>query len=156
MATLSLTGRALRLLSSREHSRTELERKLARYEEVPGSLAQVLDALEAKNFISEQRVAESLVHRRASKLGVARMQQELQAKGLETQTIQEALQIARSTELQRAHAIWQKKFGKNIQSTSDVQERARQMRFLASRGFGGDTIRKVMGGSLEDDFTDPA
>jgi regulatory protein len=80
----------------------------------------------------------------------------VQAKGLETQTIQEALQIARSTELQRAHAIWQKKFGKNIQSASDAQERARQMRFLASRGFGGDTIRKVMGGSLDDDFTDPA
>ena len=40
--TLSLTGRALRLLSAREHSRAELERKLARFEEEPGALARVL------------------------------------------------------------------------------------------------------------------
>ena len=41
--TLSLTGRALRLLSTREHSRAELERKLARFEEEAGQLAKVLD-----------------------------------------------------------------------------------------------------------------
>ena len=35
----SLKGRALRLLSQREHSRAELERKLAPHEEVPGELA---------------------------------------------------------------------------------------------------------------------
>jgi regulatory protein len=57
-SSLSLTGRALRLLSAREHSRSELERKLARFEEVPGSLAEVLDKLEAKDFINAQRVVD--------------------------------------------------------------------------------------------------
>jgi regulatory protein len=147
-ATLSLTGRALRLLSAREHSRTELERKLARFEEVPGTLAQALDALEAKNYINPQRVAESVVHRRSAKLGVARMRQELQAKGLEQHTIQEALQQARSTELARAHAIWIKKFG---QPAQDAAGRAKQMRFLAGRGFGGDTIHRVVGGGCHID-----
>ncbi|MEY3627860.1 MAG: hypothetical protein RL163_2359, partial [Pseudomonadota bacterium] len=45
---ISLKGRALRLLSQREHSRVELERKLAAHEEEPGSLARALDELEAK------------------------------------------------------------------------------------------------------------
>ena len=79
----SLTGRALRLLSGREHSRAELERKLQQFEEEPGRLAKVLDELQAKDFINEQRVVESVVHRRAAKLGASRIKQELQAKGLE-------------------------------------------------------------------------
>ena len=62
---LSLIGRALRLLAAREHSRAELERKLARFEEEPGTLARALDQLEAKDFISEERVLASVLHRRA-------------------------------------------------------------------------------------------
>ncbi|MBP9150560.1 MAG: recombination regulator RecX, partial [Rhodoferax sp.] len=69
---LSLRGRALRLLSGREYARLELERKLAPFEEAPGSLAGVLDDLQARGFISEQRVVESLLNRRAAKLGAAR------------------------------------------------------------------------------------
>ena len=44
----SLKGRALRLLSQREHSRTELERKLAQHEEVPGELAKGFGFLQSK------------------------------------------------------------------------------------------------------------
>ena len=69
---LSLKGRALKLLAAREHSRSELEKKLASHEEVPGELAQALDELQAKGFISEQRVVESVFHRRAGRLGAAR------------------------------------------------------------------------------------
>ena len=56
---LSLKGRALRLLSGREHSRAELERKLAPHETEPGQLRRVLDELQAKDFINEQRVVDS-------------------------------------------------------------------------------------------------
>src|SRR5450830_358643 len=66
---ISLKGRALRYLAMREHSRAELERKLAPHEEVPGELAQALDELQARGFIDEQRVIESLLYRRASRLG---------------------------------------------------------------------------------------
>ena len=61
---LSLKGRALRLLSAREHSRAELERRLAQFEEEPGTLAKALDALQAKGFINDQRVIESVLNRR--------------------------------------------------------------------------------------------
>jgi regulatory protein len=143
----SLKGRALRLLSGREHSRAELERKLQQFEEQPGSLALALDDLQAKGFISEQRVVESVLNRRAAKLGASRIQQELQAKGLDRQVVSEAVAELRNTELARARAVWQKKFD---HPPEDAAERAKQMRFLASRGFGGDTIHRVVSGGDDD------
>jgi regulatory protein len=87
----SLKGRALRLLSQREHSRLELERKLAEHETEPGQLAKALDELQARGFISEARVIESVIHRRAGKLGTARVRQELAAKGLSGDAVAEAM-----------------------------------------------------------------
>ena len=139
---LSLKGRALRLLSQREHSRAELERKLAAHEAEPGSLGRALDELQAKGFISEERVVESVIHRRASKLGTARVQQELAAKGLSPESMADALEQLRGTELERARAVWSRKFG---ESATDPKERAKQMRFLLSRGFVAEVVRKVTG-----------
>jgi regulatory protein len=138
---LSLKGRALRALAAREYSRAELERKLAAFEEAPGDLARALDDLAAKGFIDEQRVADSLVHRRGSKLGAARVLQELKAKGVEPGAIAQATEQLRTTEYERAHEVWRKKFGEVATNPSD---KARQMRFLATRGFTGDVIRRVM------------
>jgi regulatory protein len=143
---LSLKGRALRLLGAREHSRAELERKLASYEAEPGSLGRVLDALQAKGFINEQRVLESVLHRRSAKLGVTRIRQELQGKGLAPEAVLEAVEQLRATEFERAREVWRKKFG---EPPTDAAERAKHMRFLASRGFGGDTIHKVVSGSFD-------
>jgi regulatory protein len=125
----------------REHSRYELERKLARFAESPAALAQVLDALEAKNYIHPERVAESWVYRRAGKWGAQRMQQELEAKGIETHVIDAALQQAKATEFARAQQVWQKKYG---QPTQDRAELAQQMRFLLGRGFNSDVVRRVV------------
>ena len=142
-AQISLKGRALRLLSGREHSRAELEKKLRAHEETPGELAQALDELQAKGFINEQRVVESVIHRRAARLGAGRVKQELQAKGISAEAVAEAVQALRSTELQRAREVWRKKFG---EPATDAAGRAKQMRFLASRGFGAEAIRRVVGG----------
>ena len=144
----SLKGRALRLLSQREHSRQELERKLRPFEEVPGELATALDLLQAKDFINEQRVVESVINRRASKLGAARIKQELQSKGIEGQAIQEAMHAVRASELERAREVWRKKFG---QAATTPAERAKQVRFLASRGFGGEAIARVVSGAFDAD-----
>ena len=144
---ISLTGRALRLLSSREHSRAELERKLAHYEEEPGALAKVLDALAAKDFINEGRVVDSVLNRRSAKLGTQRIKQELQAKGLEPEAVAEAVDKLRASEVDRAREVWRKKFGA---PPKDAAERGKQMRFLASRGFGGDTIHRVVAGGDDD------
>ena len=158
----SLKGRALRLLSGREYSRTELERKLKTHEESPGLLTQALDELQAKGFINEQRVLDSVIHRRSAKLGAARIRQELQHKGLDPDAVKAAIQDLQATEFERAHAIWCKKFGAaaaatanrddnddtvdtaGMRATPGAAERGRQIRFLMARGFGSDTIRRVM------------
>jgi regulatory protein len=145
---LSLKGRALRLLGGREHSRAELERKLRKHEEEAGQLAQVLDELQAKGFISEQRVVDSVLHRRAPRLGAGRLRQELQAKGIDGELVAQALQQLRGTELSRARDVWQRKFG---QPPRDATERGRQARFLAARGFGGEVIHRVLGAAAEDE-----
>ena len=145
---LSLKGRALRYLAAREHSRQELERKLAEFEEEPGQVAAVLDDLQAKGFISAQRVAESVIHRRSAKVGSARIRQELQAKGLDDETVATAMASLKATELVRAREVWRKKFG---EPPTDAAERGRQMRFLAARGFDAEMVRKVVAGSGDDD-----
>ena len=147
--TLSLKGRALRLLSQREHSRAELVTKLARHVQEGDDLAAVLDDLEAKDFINETRVVESVVHRRASRLGASRIRQELQAKGLPAEAVQHAMDQLKDTELDRAREVWLRKFGAVAE---DAQARARQVRFLMTRGFSGEVVHRVVrgGGEPED------
>ncbi|MDO5624677.1 MAG: recombination regulator RecX [Pseudomonadota bacterium] len=137
----SLKSRALRYLAAREHSRAELQTKLAAHETAPGELARVLDELTAKGFISEQRAADSLLRRRAPRLGAARVLQELRAKGLPSDVLKAAAEQLRGSEFARAHAVWAKKFAHPPQ---DAAERARHMRFLASRGFSGEVVRRVL------------
>lgn len=145
---LSMKGRALRLLAQREHSRAELERKLRAHEQHEGELSHALDALQAKGFINEERVAESVVHRRASKLGVNRVKAELQAKGLDDAVVRDAVEALRTTEQERAAEVWRKKFG---QHPRDAAERAKQMRFLAARGFAAEVVRRVVNASGDDE-----
>ncbi len=139
--SLSLKGRALRYLAAREHSRAELERKLGPHEETPGQLALVLDELQAKDFISEARVVESVINRRAARFGAARIRYELLNKGLGAEAVAGAVASLKSSELERAREIWRKKFDG---PAADPAARAKQMRFLAARGFGGDIIRRVV------------
>ncbi len=156
----SLKGRALRLLAMREYSRLELERRLRRHEVEPGQLQAVLDDLQAKGFIDTQRVIASVVHQRAAKLGLARIRQELQHKGIGGEDARDALAALQATEVERARQVWRKKFDSSDAKSNapsgapmDAAQRARQMRFLASRGFTGDTIRRVVSGAqdLSDD-----
>jgi regulatory protein len=143
----SLKSRALRLLSQREHSRTELERKLSQHEQAPGELAKALDELQARDFINDGRAIESVVHRRAGKLGAARVKQELAAKGLSGEAVAAAMEGLRGTELDRAQGVWRKKFGS---PATDANERAKQIRFLLTRGFNAEIVRKVVQGADED------
>lgn len=138
---LSLKGRALKLLAGREHSRQELERKLAQHEQEPGQLKQALDELQARGFIDAQRVADSVLHRRAGRLGASRIRQELQAKGLDAETVTAAVAGLQATEFERAREVWRRKFG---EPPADAAQRARQARFLLARGFGGEVVRRVL------------
>ena len=141
--TLSLKGLALRLLSQREHSRAELVTKLGPHVQEGEDLGALLDDLQAKDFINETRVVESVVHRRASRLGAARIRQELQSKGLPAEAVQCAVEQLKDSELDRAREVWRRKFGA---VAPDAPARAKQMRFLMARGFSGDVVHRVVRG----------
>ena len=145
--SISLKGRALRLLAGREQSRAELHKKLSPHADTPEQLTQVLDELEAKDFISEARVVDSVVNRRSGRFGASRIKHELLGKGLDPERVAEAVSQLKSSDLERAREIWRKKFA---EPAADQAGRTKQMRFLAGRGFGGDVIRRVMAGGDDD------
>ena len=152
-AALSVKGRALRYLSQREHSRVELERKLARHVEdtedatAQAQIAAALDDLAAKGLLSEARTAESVLNSQGRRYGVRRLKQTLQGKGLAPELVDSTLQQARGTELERAREVWRRRFG---EPAADAAERAKQMRFLAGRGFEGEVIRRVVRGAEDE------
>ena len=173
---VSLRQRALMWLAQREHSRKELHDKLLRWvraQEAVQSLAarapsaqaagsagpaqqpearripDLLDELEAAGHLSDTRVVESRIHVRAARFGNLRIERELQQLGVGPS--EEVRSTLRATELERARSVWTRKFG---QPAATAAERAKQMRFLAGRGFGADTIRAVLNSAQEDDVPD--
>ncbi|WP_459618780.1 recombination regulator RecX [Bordetella sp. 2513F-2] len=144
----SLKARAVGYLSRREHSRTELARKLRPYADDPHELESVLDALQREGWLSNARFAQSLAHRRAPRQGTARIVQELRQHGLDEQQVSELRDTLRATEYQRALEVWRKRFDA---PPADRTGYARQARFLAGRGFAHDVIRRILGGAHDDD-----
>ena len=116
-------------------------------EEGEADITAVLDALERAGLISEERAAESLLRRRAPRLGAARVLRELREQGTPEALVEHAAAELRASEVARARTVWQRKFGQPPQSAA---ERARQLRFLAARGFSFDTARRVIGSAAED------
>jgi regulatory protein len=137
----SLRERALRLLARREHSRAELGRKLTAHAGPEDDLAALLEDLSRRKLLSDERYAESRAHALSRKFGAARIAHELRAKGLDKGLAESAAAAARSTEVERARAVWMRKFRT---APATREERARQMRFLQSRGFSFDAIRAVV------------
>lgn len=129
-------------LARREHSRAELARKLAPHAEAD-EIEALLDQLEREQLLSNTRYVEMLAHARAGKHGSLRLKADLRDKGVTEGDMHEALATAREQDLDAARMVWLKKFGA---APANAAERARQYRFLASRGFPMDVIRRVIGG----------
>jgi regulatory protein len=150
----SVKGRALRYLAQREHSRAELERKLARHvEDTPEApaaeqIARALDELSAKGLQSEARTAESVVRQQGAKYGARRLKQTLQAKGLAPELVSQAVQGAQATELARALEVWKRRYG---EPAADAAGRARQARFLTARGFSTEVVLRIVKGLVDSD-----
>lgn len=144
----SLKARALRYLSTREHSRLELGRKLARHAEEGDDVEALLDFLEKNNWLSQERFAESLIHRKAARYGNKRVMAELQNHGVGGEALAELKAGLADTELARAKDVWRRKFGR---VAADAGERAKQMRFLLQRGFSQRAVRVAMEGDADDD-----
>jgi len=143
----TVKAKAVSLLAQREYSRQELSDKLSAADASPEEVEQALAQLAAKGLVDDARVVETLVNRRSGKLGASRLRQELQAKGVSAELVAETMADLKGTELARARAVWDKKFGLLATSAS---ERNKQARFLASRGFSGEVVRQVVSGLADD------
>jgi len=137
---LSLRARALAHLARREHSRAELTRKLTPHASNEQEVADLLDALEQAGHLSADRFVDSLVRRRGAKYGVRRVAQELAEHRIAPALQAPVLAELKADEPERAWAAWQRRFGR---PPTDMNERARQYRFLTSRGFSGDAVAGV-------------
>jgi regulatory protein len=138
---ISLRVRAMRYLARREHSRAELHGKLLPHVQEGEDLAAVLDELEQRNWLSDARAATQWVDAKRGRFGTQRIAHELRQKGIAENLIADAMPQLKETELEAAREVWQKKFGVLPQ---DAKEKAKQIRFLQSRGFSTDVIIKIL------------
>jgi regulatory protein len=150
---VSLHARALQYLARREYSRAELRSKLLPHAQANDDFEQavdssgqanldaLLDDLTARGWLSDVRAVSQLVHAKRSRFGTQRITHELRQKGIAEELISEALPQLKETELEAARVVWQRKFGTAPQ---DEKEKAKQVRFLQSRGFSLDAIFTVL------------
>ncbi len=144
---ISLKARALRFLASREHSAQELAAKLEPYAEERDNIESLIQWLQEKDFLSEERFAESYARRKATRYGSRRILYDLQNHHISESVMHEIMETLEETELQRAFALWKRKFSKPPET---LPEKAKQIRFLQQRGFPSDIIRQVIKGRSDD------
>lgn len=137
----SLKARAVAYLSRREHSRLELQRKLSAYCDDPAEIEAVLDDLQRTHWQSDQRYAQAYVHRTAGRQGAQRILGALRQQGVADGQLADLQDTLRTSEPERARAVWQRKFSA---PPADARDYARQYRFLAGRGFSSDVIRRLL------------
>jgi regulatory protein len=149
---VDLRNKALKLLSLREHSRSELRRKLAGVDDAThdDDIEALLDDFEQRGWLSDARFAASYISANGARFGKQRLAAELRQRGVSDSDTSAALANwaeEADPELARARAIWTRKYDGPGATPVD---RAKQARFLQSRGFGYDVIRKVISG-LDDE-----
>ncbi len=140
-AELSLRGRALQALARRELSRAELHAKLLPHVVTTDDIEALLNDLEKREWLSDARALDMIVRVRSQRFGTQRIAHELRQKGISEELISSAIPQIKEGELEAARAVWQRKFASLPQ---DQKEKAKQVRFLQSRGFSMEVIFNVM------------
>ncbi|EDM49455.1 regulatory protein RecX [Marinobacter algicola] len=134
---------ALRLLARREHSRLELALKLRQRKIEADIIERVLDDYEAEGWLSDERFAEVYARQRMDLgYGPLRIQAELQQRGV--QETPPCVREMKDTDWSdRATLLREKRFGLS-DIRDDWDEKARQARFLARRGFSSEHVENAL------------
>jgi len=134
--------RACDFLGRREHSRKELQHKLARRCEDEALIEELLDKLADEGLQSDERFTESFVHHRVNNgKGPLKIQQELNQRGVDQNLISIYLDSEDVDWLTLANEVRTKKYGNEV--PADYQKQALQSRFLYSRGFSSEHIKRL-------------
>jgi regulatory protein len=136
---------AMDLLARREHSRQELQRKLARRFAVDAEVIfSVINQLTQEGLQSDQRLAEALLRYRSNRgQGPLKIKAEMREKCIESDLIEQIFDEANIDWFDLALRVLEKRYGDG--SAVDASERAKRTRFLQQRGFSFDQIQTVMG-----------
>jgi regulatory protein len=138
----TLRGRALRLLGRREFSRQELDKRLRGYTEDPAELEALLDDLTERGWLSDARYADAVVRKRKGQFARRSIAQELKQAGVAVEVTDAALaEVDPDEEFAVALALCRRKFR---HAPVDQKEKARQIRFLQSRGYSLSLVLRVL------------
>ena len=144
---LQLKKRALYYLGKRDYSRVELERKILTYSESLKisrvDLELMLDELEEKDWLSDDRFSEQFVLSKKRKFGARKIAHELKLRGVNELIISRVLRDIKDDEFLLAKKIWERKFN---QIPITIDEKAKQIRFLQSRGIEVAIIHQILSG----------
>jgi regulatory protein len=139
-----LRDRALRLLSQREHSRSELRRKLLERGSAAEAVDELLDHLQDTGLQSDRRFAEALARSRVARgYGPLRVRSDLARRGVAAplaRQVLDALEVDWAEALRREHAS---RFREG--PPVDLRDRARRWRALERRGFTAAQLRGLLG-----------
>ncbi len=127
---------AMDLLARREHSRRELQQKLAARFSDRVLIDNEIDKLCSERLQSDSRFAEVYLHSRAQRLyGPARIRAELRERGIAEAIIAAAFASAEIDWSANLRQLEANKYGRK--PPADIKERAKRLRFLQYRGFAG-------------------
>lgn len=138
---VSLKAQAVRLLARREYARDDLEQRLIAKGAERDEVVAVLDELSAQGLLSNERFAHALVAQKSGSYSRRSIRGELKRKGVSGEAIEGALGDAPVEDEAAMLALWQRRFGT---PPSNDREKARQIRFLQSRGFELSAIFKML------------
>ena len=139
-----LKARAVALLARREYSRADLRDKLAAGERNADALAEidaVLDELAALGYLSDTRFAKALVQQKSGGYSKRAIGASLKARGVSSEAVTDALAASEIDDQDAMVALWRRRFG---EPPANDREKARQVRFLQSRGFSLAAIFKLL------------
>lgn len=122
------------LLARREHSYSELLRKLVLRGAQTDAAEIELDRLQDEGLLSDARFCEAYVYARSQRgIGPLRLREELRQKGVASALIEQTLEETDWDWPALAAQAFAKRFPEGL--ASDLKERARQQRFMQYRGF---------------------
>ena len=140
---------AIRLLATREHSAGEMHTKLEAKGHDPVCINKTLQTLIGENLLSDERFTEAFVTSRIERgSGPLRIRVELRQRSIDDTLIERFIDLFDSEWVVCAKRAHKKRFGELLPKTH--KDRARQVRFLQSRGFTDDQIRAVLERELQD------
>ena len=142
-----IVSASLKLLAMRDMSRVQFVDKLTKKEFNTEDIREAVAWCEAEGWLNEARYAEVAARRLGHKYGASRVAATLRQKGVNDEAVASTINAMKDSEFSRAKGVWMRKF-ETLPDTADA--RAKQTRYLQSRGFSFAMIKRVLSGEVEE------